>query len=598
MRITSIKEINNVLARSDRKLLLMFIPLFVINVLLEGLSIGLVVPLISALTNVDSLRKYASFLMDVSDFNMGQIQLAAIVLFGLMFLFKSGYSLFIFYFVESVYMKIRYKLHTQMYNSYLKASLLFHKACNSSELKRNVDEIGTVFQQHLSPLVLLISESLVVLGLVAILLYVDFVLSLISFVFISLIVLIVYSLIKPKLHELGGVRVEAAEKTNRHMLQGFFAITEIKSNSKENYFADKFSSYMNVFLRSNLLNAFYNQVSSVLVEALFVFGILAILLVMVYQGGDSKTILPVLALFALTSMRIMSSVKKITACLNQIAYSRKSLSIVSSEIDYLKENGLWQEKQHKKTGVDAQFVKKLGLNGLYFKYPKATESALKDVNINISKGECIGIVGHSGSGKTTLINILLGLLKPTEGNYFIDDRQNVDIDNVNHLIGYVPQKIYILDDTVLNNVAFGCRPDEVDDVRVVTALKMAHAYDVMKNLPDGLDTILGENGASLSGGQIQRIGIARALYDDPEILIFDEATSSLDNKTEFIINSEIESLSNLKTIIVVAHRLSSVKRCDRIYYMDGGSIKAVGTFSELYDKTIAFKELVDAGSLD
>jgi len=597
LNIINTKEINNVLTSADRKSILFFVPFFIINVLLESVSIGLIVPLISALTNVDYLIESASTIIDVSDYSVINIQLSAIALFGLIFILKSSYSLYLFYYVESVYVEMRNRLHKQIYGGYLRASLLFHKEHNTSEIKRNVDEVGMVFQQYLSPLVILISEVSVVFGLVAVLFYVNSVLSLFSFAFILLIVVIVYKLFKPKLRKLGVVRIDAAERTNRHMFQGLFAIIEIKLKLKENYFTDKFSGCMHTYLKTNMMNALYNLASSVFVEILFVMGILLILTAMLLHGTEGKEILPVLALFALTSIRILSSVKKITVCLNQLAYSEESISLVSSEINYLKSNNLWDNNDDYDREEEFNFVNDLKLDGLSFKYPSSEDFALKDIDLNIKKGQCIGIVGHSGSGKTTIINVLLGLLKPTAGNYYIDGIQGHKIHHISHLIGYVPQKIYILDDTIVKNVAFGCHTDEIDLERVVVSLKMAHIYNDLISLANGLDTILGENGATLSGGQIQRIGIARALYDDPEILVFDEATSSLDNLTESIINSEIESLSNLKTIIVIAHRLSSVKRCDNIYYMEQGEIAAVGTFNELYDKSISFKTLVDVGTL-
>ena len=271
---------------------------------------------------------------------------------------------------------------------------------------------------------------------------------------------------------------------------------------------------------------------------------------------------------------------------------------ISFAKQHLKENDLWKNSDYEISQEKISFSNEIRLDKVFFKYPLVEDIALKDIKLNIKKGKSVGIVGHSGSGKSTLINILLGFLKPTSGSYTIDESQVLSIHNISHLIGYVPQKIYILDDSVINNVAFGCETAEIDLNRVVTALKMAHIYSDLEILENGLDTILGENGATLSGGQIQRVGIARALYDDPEILVFDEATSSLDNLTESIINSEIENLSNLKTVIIVAHRLSSVKRCDNIYYMEKGRIIAEGNFSELYVNSQSFRTLVDAGTLD
>ena len=599
MNTSNFHNIRVLLSRREQKLFISFVPLFIISVILEGVSIGLVVPLVSTLTDTTSLREYLSVVVDTSSYSESLMQMAAIFSFAIIFFVKSGYSLFLFYYVESIYVGIRNRLHKQMYGSYLRANLLFHKEHNTSVLRRNVDEIGTIFQQYLSPMVILLSEASVVLGLVVILLVVDFMLSLAAFIFISFLVFIVYKIIRPKIQKLGGVRLVAAERTDRHMLQGFFAVTEIKSKSKEDYFSKKYSNEMFVFLKANMQNAFYNLVSSVFVEVLFVVALLSMLVVMISFGRDGEDLLPILALFALTSIRIMSSVKKIMASLNQVAFAVPSVDLVSSEINYLKNKKIWIEHDYTEANkVDkVSFVRNINLQSLFFKYPSAKDSALKEINLSIVKGQIIGVVGHSGSGKTTIINILLGLLKPTTGSYCIDDNCSFDVSDINHLIGYVPQSIYILDDTIINNVAFGCGSDEIDYSRVVEALKLAHVYSDVESLPNGLDTVLGENGASLSGGQIQRIGIARALYDDPEIIIFDEATSSLDNMTESIINSEIENLSNFKTIVIVAHRLSSVKRCDNIYYMEKGRIIAEGDFSELYVNSQSFRTLVEAGTL-
>lgn len=596
----SVKKIQSIVDKSDRKYFFLFIPLIIASALLEGVSVGAVVPLITSLIDVTTLKSQLTKFYDVSVYADSAIQFFVIALFGGVFLSKSIYSLLVFYYVEKTYVRMRNSLHERMYKSYLKASILFHAKHNSSELRRNVDEVGTVFQSYFSPLIILVSESAISIVLISMLLYVDYKLSLISCFILCFIVLVVNYFIKPRLNSLGKTRVEVAEKCTRHLNQGFFAVKEIKSQSKEEYFSTKFSENMKKFLDINMMSGLYNLMSSVLVEFLFVFSLLIVLVISIaFYAGGAKEFLPILALFALTSIRIMSSVKKIMLSVNSIAYSRDSVNLVSSEIQALKNNGMWYFENY----IDNEekintFDKGLQLKDIYFSYPGEDKMSLQSINIEINKGESVGIVGHSGSGKSTLINIILGFLKPVKGEYYIDGKKIDKNVNLSSIIGYVPQQIYILDDSVTNNIALGCLRSEIDKERIKSALKRAHIYEDMLKLKDGLDTRLGENGASLSGGQIQRLGIARALYNNPSIVVFDEATSSLDNQTELAISGEIEKLSAEKTVIQIAHRLSSIRRSEKIIYIENGEVKDIGTFEQLSFNNKSFRALVNAGSIN
>jgi ABC-type multidrug transport system fused ATPase/permease subunit len=308
-------------------------------------------------------------------------------------------------------------------------------------------------------------------------------------------------------------------------------------------------------------------------------GLTGLVGVMLSAGNEPKEIVPVVGLFAATAFRVLPSVNKVVGSRQLLKVSRNAIETIYSDL---------QLPLLSKTGLNEETLEfgTLQVENLTFTYEGIAESVLNNVNIHIEKGEAVGFVGQSGSGKSTLIDIMLGLLEPQNGSILINGQT---IENVKQSwqkqIGYIPQTIFLMDDSLRRNIAIGIADSEIDEVAIQEALKSAQLEDFVASLPEGLDTVVGERGVRLSGGQRQRIGIARALYHRPSVLVLDEATSSLDTETEHGVMQAVQALQGDKTVIIVAHRLSTVEYCDRLYRLDAGRIVDEGTFDEVMDRS-------------
>jgi ABC-type multidrug transport system fused ATPase/permease subunit len=305
----------------------------------------------------------------------------------------------------------------------------------------------------------------------------------------------------------------------------------------------------------------------------------SLVVIMLWVGNEVDAIVPVVGLFALSAFRVLPSVNKIVNGLQTLKVTRSTIETIHQDL------GL--EVSQSMILKDIQFeFSLLSTSNLNFRYEMTDEDVLKDVNISVQRGEAVGFVGQSGSGKSTLIDILLGLLDPKTGSVSINSRSIGEVKRQwQHIVGYIPQTIFLMDDSLRRNIAIGIADSEIDEVAIQDALKSAQLEDFVASLPEGLDTVVGERGVRLSGGQRQRIGIARALYHRPSVLVLDEATSSLDTETEKGVMQAVQALQGDKTVIIVAHRLSTVEYCDRLYRLDAGRIVDEGTFDEVMNRS-------------
>jgi ABC-type multidrug transport system fused ATPase/permease subunit len=293
-------------------------------------------------------------------------------------------------------------------------------------------------------------------------------------------------------------------------------------------------------------------------------------------------IIQYLGVFALATFRIVPGVSRILTSLQHMKYAVPSVEILIKEFHSNDHTHVKRNYHPEDQGISVKFQKKIDLTNLYFSYPTRREFSLSGISMTLKKGDFVGIIGETGSGKSTLINLFTGLLKPSEGKIEVDGLNIFsNLSEWHKKIGYVPQSIYLMDDTIKKNIAFGLREDDIDDNSIKQAVDEASLSEFLKSLPNGLDTIVGEKGIRISGGQLQRIGIARALYKDPEILILDEATSSLDQATEKKIMDSVHFLKGEKTLIIVTHRLSTIDRCDKIFFINKGKIVKQGTPEEV-----------------
>jgi len=441
----------------------------------------------------------------------------------------------------------------------------------------------------LTPLLGMISQLFLTTLLIILIVLVNPLVALITLLFLLLLNLLIFNKVKNWIKLIGINKVKHNQRRYKTVVEAFGAIKEIKLSGIEKIYSNKFSSAANDFSTANSNVQIVSILPKYLLEALS-FGFLILFILYNLSLGNNLTeVLPILSMFAFAALRLIPAFQQIFSSLNKINFSTKGLDDILYRLNENKDL-----KISKKTNNSLQIKNKIEINNLNFVYPNSNRIALNKINLSIQSGKKIGIVGSTGSGKTTLIDILLGLLKPTNGEISLDGNKisKLGLREWQNSIGYVPQNIFLSDKTIAENIAFGLSLEELDIERVKEVCKIASLHNfITEELEQNYFTEVGERGIRLSGGQRQRIGIARALYNNPSLLVLDEATSALDNLTEKVIIESIANHSKNITTIIIAHRLNTIKNCDCIYYLDKGEIKSYGTYEELMLKSKEFKKL-------
>jgi ABC-type multidrug transport system fused ATPase/permease subunit len=431
------------------------------------------------------------------------------------------------------------------------------------------------FQGVLSGLILIL-EFLVVIGVGALLLIIEPKGTMVAVILAVLAAWIFHVLTKAKVSKWGQMRQETEGQRIQLIQQGLAGVKEIKLGGKEKNFLDGYQVHNIVSARIGYLNHAMQQMPKLWLELLAIFILIGLVITMVSQGKPMDAIFPVLGVFAIAAFRLLPSISRILVSLQSLRFGLPIIDVLYREINLpLQENLFSEYLPNLQNNVEVK--------GVTFFYPETSSPSINNVTMKVGKGQMVGIVGQSGSGKSTLIDLILGLLKPGSGRILCD---GVDIaknlKGWQSQIGYVPQSIYLTDDSIRCNIALGLRDDEIDDQKIRTAIKAAQLDNFINALPDGLETLVGERGVRISGGQRQRIGIARALYYNPEILVLDEATSSLDVVMAKEVMNAVEKMRGERTILIVAHQIATIKNCDQIYFLESGVLADSGKFEDLY----------------
>ncbi|MFQ5507626.1 MAG: ABC transporter ATP-binding protein, partial [Planctomycetota bacterium] len=372
--------------------------------------------------------------------------------------------------------------------------------------------------------------------------------------------------------------------------QGLSGIKEAKVLGIESFFVDAYSENNKGYTSARRTLLTVTEMPRLFFEAVAVGGLLIVVLVMLAQNRDLKSVLPTIAIFAAAAFRLMPAMTRIVKTTNMIKHFRPSFDVVFCDLRRFE--GAATREDERGTPPPIPFHSAIELRGLGFRYSPESPPVLEDLDLCVEKNRTVAFVGPSGTGKTTLVDIILGLLPPSEGQVLVDGTDvQENMSAWQRTIGYIPQVIFLMDDTIRRNVAFGVPDDRIDDEDIWRALASAQLDEFARGLPEGLESMVGESGVRLSGGQRQRVGIARALYRDPDVLIFDEATSSLDQETELEINQTLSRLGGNKTILIIAHRLKTVESCDHIFFLKDGLLAASGTFGELLESSPEFRRM-------
>ncbi|KUG23938.1 phospholipid-lipopolysaccharide abc transporter [hydrocarbon metagenome] len=504
------------------------------------------------------------------------------------------------FFSVLVYLKTRIiyneqvRLGNRLFNAYMKANYTFFLNRNSAELLRNVNnETRLVISDVIMPLMQIIMDGLVLLMIVILLLKVEPVISLLTFIVLGIVSFLFIRFTNKKNKSYGKEAQQHRRRMNKTVLEGISSIKDVKVMGRENSFLERYKLSAARTAISLRYKQALNQLPKPFMETVAVTGMLLIALMFVASGRNVASLIPVLTLFGAATIRLLPIFKTVVSAYTDIRYNIYAIDPVYDDLRLLERNINKHPGKEEKINIDPYpFFSRIVFKNVSYRYPQGSAEAIDDVNLEIPKGSVMGLVGHSGAGKTTIVDILLGLFEPQQGKVLVDDQDIFsDVRRWQMNVGYIPQLIHLSDDTIRRNIAFGLPDDEIDDVKIKQAMLAAQLESLIQELPEGLDTIVGERGIRLSGGQRQRIGIARALYNNPQVLIMDEATSALDNITEKSVIDAIERLRGDRTIIMIAHRLTTVQNCDIVYLMSQGKILDYGNYDHLLKSSSEFRKM-------
>ncbi len=572
-----IKKMRYILDRKQKIQICFLGVLIFVGGLLETVSVSGVLPIAWAIIDPVKVQenKYMRWAMqalgiqDIEGFII-PLLLALIFLYAL----KNGFLLLLVYVQNRFIALNRNKLISQVLREFLNRPYEFYLDADIPTVFRLTDsDIPNVFN-ILMAMISLASELVVFVLLCIVMIVTDWKLLLFLLVVFGILSFLIIKVLKPRLSNLGEKNQAIQSKIAKWRIQAIYGIKDVKVLHREAFFADNYEQSGKIGAGYSQKHAVLNSLPRLLIETVFMASVLGYIVVYISFGNDASSLVPMLAAFAVAAIRMMPSVNRINTYLTDISFFRPCLDYVYENMNI---NEISRRTNQTLRPVDKskkmQLQHCIELKDIVYAYPNTDKLIFDKANMIVPYGKSVGIMGPSGAGKSTVVDILLGLLKIREGSITCDG-ENV-FDNYPAWlaqIGYIPQSIYLVDESIRNNIAFGIAEAEIDDNRIWQALEEAQLKEFIKGLPEGLDTAIGDRGIRISGGQRQRLGIARALYHNPEILVFDEATSALDNETEAAVMEAINSFHGRKTMVIIAHRLNTIEKCDIIYKVDEGKI--------------------------
>ena len=567
------------LKKSERRGLGMIFVLMLIGTVLEMFSLGLVVPIVGLLVNPDYIDRVPLVHRLFGDLTTTQYVLGSMGLLVGVYFLKTMFLIWKTWVQRGFSNAVTVRIAQDLYENYLRQPYPFHLERNSAIMIRNSQSSASLMGGVIDPLLLIASEFLVSGGLLFLMLLLEPVGSLSAIVVFGSFSVIFRRITSRRIANWGEAQNFHNGMIIQHLQQGFGGVKDVKILGREDYFIDGYNRDLagNAYVQRRFAVAQTLPRFSMELLTIICLGLLVSL--MVLSNKEVGDILPVLSLFGAAAFRLLPTLSQVINSFMSISINRPIVNNLYTDLSLKTPERTTDQKSRK-------LLNRIDVEGLSFSYARTTRDALSDVSISVRRGEAVGLIGSSGSGKSTLVDILLGLLEPTEGRVLIDGNDiHQNLRGWQDQIGYVPQSIFLTDDTLRRNVAFGLPKDKIDDDAVRSALRSAQLEEFVASLPEGMETVVGERGVRLSGGQRQRIGIARALYNNPDVLVLDEATSSLDTETEHGVMQAVQALQGDKTVIIVAHRLSTVEYCDRLYRLENAQIVDEGTFSEVTSRT-------------
>ena len=561
-----LKRVYSLLPFEHKRKVYWLVVLMIIGMILETLGIGIILPAISTILDTQQIRNY----LPLAQFSDMEIIIIFIALLVGVFLCKTIFLVFLAWQQSNFSFSTSAKISERLLNIYIRQPFLFHTERNSAELIRNITLEVNMFSQVITALLIIISELFIVIGLISIVIFIEPLLALLAIGSLLIFGLVIERILKLKIESLGNDRQENEFQRLKAIQQGLGGIKTTKILSKEDEFVRRYAEPNRFFAEVGIKIATIQAFPRLWFEFLIIVILSTIILYSTIQGISPNSLIPTLVVFGAAAFRLLPSANRLIASLQSLRFNSVVINTLEKELE-LQE---FIELEH----IESEKLKfnsfnKIIISDLAYQYPNQKKFIIDHQSLVIEKGERLGIIGESGSGKTTLLNILLGLLNPTSGMISID---GIDL-HANRKawqtnLGYVPQEVFLDDDSLKRNIAFGIKDRDIDSERIDRCIKQSQLTDFVDSLENGIETIIGERGSKISGGQKQRIGLARALYHSPKVLVLDEATSSLDSNTENEVMRSVYSLDKELTIVIVAHRLSTLEGVDNIVLLEKGKL--------------------------
>ena len=574
-------KIRYIFDQKQKKQLMILGGMIFIGGLLETLGVGGMIPVVTALLTPEELMEYVNryeILQTLCErFHIqdtGQITLALIIALMAVYVIKNLYILFLTYKQNSFITQNRNKMISRVMAEFLNRPYEKYLGADIPTVFRITDsDIPQTFSLMLAMLQLA-SEVVVSLLIFIVLLWQSVSMTLFIIAVFGVLTLFIIKVFKPALNRIGAQNQAIQSRIAKWRIQATYGLKDVKVLNREEFFVRNYYETGRVGADVARNYAVLNNMPRLLIETVFIVSVLSFVAIFVGRGGDTGAISKTIATFGVAAIRVLPSVNRINTYITEIAYTQPSLDFVYENLqEGMKTDAMLAERKANSQIEKLKLEDKIELNHISFHYPDSEKAIFKDAHMIVPKGKSVGIIGASGAGKSTIVDVLLGLLHAQEGEITCDG-VNIFKNYESWLaqVGYIPQSIYLIDESIRDNIAFGIDADKIDDKRIWEVLEEAQLREFIEELPEGLDTTIGDRGVRLSGGQRQRIGIARALYNDPEILVFDEATSALDNDTEAAVMEAVNSFHGKKTMIIIAHRLNTIEKCDIIYKVEDAKL--------------------------
>lgn len=590
-----IEKILGILNLKEKKKAFNLLCLIIILAIFDMLGIASIMPFVGILLNPDllSTNKYLVYLFEFSK-NFGVINTIdftfffGIVVFVLL-IFTLILRTVVNYFQIHFTIMCEYRISKNLIENYLRQPYAWFLNQHSANLGKSIfSEVTQVMNFGVNPVIVLTSQLILVVGIIILLVMVNPMIAIISSSILSFSYGSFYFILKNFLHQAGVERAKSNRERFVALSESFGAIKDIKLAGLEENFISRFSNSALRLYKKDIWVQTTSQLPRYFIEGISFGGMIVLILILISKNLTFESFIPLIALYTYAGYRLMPALQQIYAALTNLKAIGPPLENLYKDLKNLEiPNKISSNKDV------MEFKNSIKLKNINFKYPYSEKNALKNVNMEIKSFSKIGVVGITGSGKTTIIDIILGLLEAESGSLKVDEKE-ITRDNVRlwqNGIGYVPQSIYLTDTSVASNIAFGEIDENINYKKVKEAAEIANIHDfIINDLPHGYNTEIGERGVRLSGGQRQRLGIARALYNNPQLIVFDEATSALDNITEKIVMDAIKNLNNQATIIIIAHRLSTVEDCDEIFYFENGKLIQKGDINILRSSGLKFND--------